>query len=62
MIKLVSEKINLKKKSKEAGVLAWYIGNSYASILGSLFIHQWTQAEIPGWGVIRADEKTIRAR
>ena len=61
MIKLVSEKINLKKKSKEAGVLAWYIGNSYASILRSLFISQWTQTKIPGRAVIRADEETIRA-
>ena len=61
LVKCVSKTIKNEAKGQKGGFLSMLLGTSGASLFGNLLTSKGVKAIIPGRGVMRAGEDTIRA-
>ena len=61
LIKGVSKTIKNEEKEEKCGFLRMWLGTLGASLIGKLLTGKGVKAKIPGQGLIKASEETIRA-
>ena len=61
LIKGVSKTIKNGEKEQKCGFLRMWLGTLGASLIGKLLTGKGVKAKIPGQGLIKASEETIRA-